>query len=62
MILRHARLWYVLALCLALAGCKNAKDDKYEEKPAKSLYDSATRHLEDGQFKKSAKDYEEVLR
>lgn len=62
MVRTHARLWYVLALCLALAGCKNAQDDKYEEKPVKSLYDSATKNLADSKFKKAAKDYEEVLR
>lgn len=60
--LNQSRLWCVLSVCLLMAGCKNAKDDKYEEKPVKNLYDSATKNLENSKFKRAAKDYEEVLR
>ncbi len=53
-----------LVLCglFFLCGCRSDKDDKYEEKPVQTLYQSATKNLEEGSFKKAAKDFEEVLR
>ena len=52
----------ILCIALTLSGCKNEKDDKYEEKPVTDLYKKATTELKDKNFKIAAKNYEEVIR
>lgn len=57
---RHCR-WPLLALALALAACSEDKD-KYVERPVETLYNKALNELQDEDYTKSAKSFDEVDR
>lgn len=58
---RFALPSFLLAVAVACAGCETDKE-KYVEKPVGELYNKAFDDLEDGDYKKSAKLFDEVER
>lgn len=50
------------AACLLLAACASDDSDVYVERPVDVLYNEAMNNLEDGDYKKSAKLFDEVER
>jgi outer membrane protein assembly factor BamD len=57
---RHFR-WPILALAVSLAACADDKDT-YVEKPVETLYNDAMNQLEDDDYAKAAKSFDEVDR
>jgi outer membrane protein assembly factor BamD len=53
--------WPILALALSLAACA-ADKDTYVEKPVETLYNTAMNQLEDEDYTKAAKSFDEVDR
>ncbi len=53
----------VLAIgCVWLAGCSGTDKNKDAERPVEEIYNTAAKQLEDGDYKESAKNFEEVER
>jgi outer membrane protein assembly factor BamD len=59
--LRHRPLVLALGLALALGACADKKDD-YVERPVEELYNSAMDMVDQGEFNKAAKAFDEVDR
>ena len=48
--------------CVWLSGCSSTDKNKETEKPVEEIYNTAAKQLEDGDYKASAKNFEEVER
>ena len=53
--------WPLIAIALCVAGCAE-DEDAYVDKPVETLYNKAMNQLQDGDYSKSAKSFDEVDR